>query len=330
MRLFYFLKTLNIFLENSILKTMHIMKKIIFSILLFLGFNLIHGQDTDTVNDSIEGWSTEGKITFLVNQSAFSNWQPGGDNNLAANVNINYDFNYEKGLWLWDNKLLASYGITINDDDGMRKTDDRFELNSILGRSLKKKYWSFSFFMNFRTQFSDGYDYNDDFVGDNESFPTGGFFKPAYWSFGPGFLWKKSNNLNVNIAPLTSKFTFITSEIYTINDDDSDNVFYESSNDFETYGVSPGKSLLYEFGLNIRGYYKFNIMENISMQNILTLYSNYLNKPKNTDIDYTMNIVMKINDVFSTNLTFQAVYDDNAYSGFQIREVFGLGINVGF
>jgi len=303
------------------------MKKLILLILTMVSAICVHGQ---TKTDSLEGWRTDGKITFLVNQSAFSNWQPGGDNNLAANVSINYDFNYKKGPWLWDNKVLASYGVTINDDDGMRKTDDRLELNSVLGRKLDKKYWSYSFFMNFRTQFSNGYDYNDDFIGDNEDFPTSGFFKPAYWSFGPGFLWKKSQNFHANFSPLTSKFTLITSEIYTINDDDETNVFYESSNDIETYGVAPGKKALYEFGFNFRGYYKFNIMKNISMENILNLYSNYLNRPKNVDMDYTMNIVMKINDVFSTNLTFQTIYDDNAFEGFQIREVFGLGINYGF
>ncbi|MCX7546393.1 DUF3078 domain-containing protein [Xanthomarina sp. F1114] len=306
------------------------MKKILLAFAFIIAVSIVHAQDTTTATDSLEGWTSDGKITLLVNQSAFSNWQPGGDNNAAANLGINYNIDYVKGPWLWDNKIIASYGVTINDDDGMRKTDDRLEINSILGRSMNRKYWSFSFFMNFRTQFSDGYDYNDDFAGDNENYPTGGFFKPAYWSFGPGFLWKKDKNLSVNIAPATSKFTFITSEIYTINDDDSDNVYYESSNDFETYGVAPGKSMLYEFGLNIRGYYKFDIMKNISMENILSLYSNYLNKPKNMDIDYTMNIVMKINDVFSTNLTFQTVYDDNAFQGFQIREVFGLGLNVNF
>jgi hypothetical protein len=31
-----------------------------------------------------------------------------------------------------------------------------------------------------------------------------------------------------------------------------------------------------------------------------------------------------------TNLTFQTIYDDNAFEGFQIREVFGVGINYGF
>ena len=71
-------------------------------------------------------------------------------------------------------------------------------------------------------------------------------------------------------------------------------------------------------------------MKNINMENIFNVFSDYLDKPQNIDINYTMNLVMKINDVFSTNLTFQTIYNDNSYSGFQIREVFGLGVNVKF
>ena len=59
----------------------------------------------------------------------------------------------------------------------------------------------------------------------------------------------------------------------------------------------------------------------------MNLYSNYLENPQNVDIDYQMNLVMKINKYFSTNVSFQAIYDDNAIGGFQIREVFGLGVN---
>ena len=66
------------------------------------------------------------------------------------------------------------------------------------------------------------------------------------------------------------------------------------------------------------------------MENMLNLYSNYLEDPKNVDIDYTMNLKMKINEYLSTNLVFQAIYDDNAVQGFQVREVFGLGLNYGF
>ncbi len=307
------------------------MKKLLLLTLLLISF-IGFSQEADETEEVKEGWKKSGKITLLINQSAFSNWQAGGDNNFAGNLNLNYDINYLKGDWTWDNKILASYGLTNNKDDGARKTDDRLELNSILGKKIKE-HWSASFFMNFRTQFTDGYVYEDDFIAqnptfNNEDFPTSGFFKPAYWSFGPGLLWKKNDNLYVNFSPLTAKFTFITSEIFSYNDDDAANVFYESSNVIETFGVDPGDSYLFEFGLNIRAYYKFDIMENISVENILNVFSNYIDKPQNVDLDYTMNLVMKINDVFSTNLTFQTIYDDNAYSGFQIREVFGLGVNV--
>jgi len=307
------------------------MKKIALMCLLSLSYYHSFAQEEkDSVSD---GWRKSGTITLLINQSAFSNWQAGGDNNFAGNLNINYDFNYTKGLWSWDNKILASYGLTVNDDDGARKTDDRLEFTSILSKKLNKKYWSASFFMNFKTQFTDGYAYEDDYLNqnpgvDSEDFPTSGFFKPAYWSFGPGFLWKKSDNLYVNIAPATVRFTFISSEIFTYNDDDPTNVTYESSNYFETFGVDPGKNSLFEFGLNIRAYYKLDLMKNVSMENIASIYSNYLDKPQNVDLDYTMNLVMKINDVLSTNLTFQTIYDDNAYKGFQVREVFGLGVNL--
>jgi len=307
------------------------MKKLL--LLTFLLFSFISfAQDTDEAEEVKEGWTKSGKITLLINQSAFSNWQAGGDNNFAGNVNLNYDINYIKGDWTLDNKILASYGLTHTKDDGARKTDDRLELNSILGRHIKNN-WSASFFMNFKTQFTDGFDYQDDYLdqnpgADNEDFTTSGFFKPAYWSFGPGLLWKKSDNLYVNISPLTAKFTFISGEVFTYNDDDSSNVIYESSNVVETFGVAPGDSSLFEFGLNIRAYYKVDLMKNINVENILNLYSNYIDKPQNVDIDYTMNLVMKINDVFSTNLTFQTIYDDNAFQGFQIREVFGLGVNV--
>ncbi len=39
---------------------------------------------------------------------------------------------------------------------------------------------------------------------------------------------------------------------------------------------------------------------------------------------------MKINKYLSANFTFHTVYDDNAFKGFQVRQVFGVGINYGF
>jgi hypothetical protein len=66
------------------------------------------------------------------------------------------------------------------------------------------------------------------------------------------------------------------------------------------------------------------------MENVLNLYSNYLEDPENIDIDYTLNLMMTVNKWITTNVTLQAMYDDNAAKGFQIREALGVGLTYGF
>ena len=144
---------------------------------------------------------------------------------------------------------------------------------------------------------------------------TSHFFSPAYFQVGPGMLWKKSNNLKVNLAPATSKLILVHSHLTELA---------------PAFGVEQGESTRYELGASISGYYKVEVMKNVSVENILNLYSNYLDEAKNVDIDYTLNVVMKVNKYLSANLSMQAIYDDNAFEGFQTKEVFGLGINYGF
>jgi hypothetical protein len=44
----------------------------------------------------VEGWKSKGNVSLLFNQSSFSNWVAGGENNLSGTAGINYDFNYKK------------------------------------------------------------------------------------------------------------------------------------------------------------------------------------------------------------------------------------------
>jgi len=45
-------------------------------------------------------------------------------------------------------------------------------------------------------------------------------------------------------------------------------------------------------------------------------------------VDYTISAFMKVNDYLSTNLIIQCLYDDNAIKRIQLRQVFGLSINL--
>ncbi len=279
------------------------MKKLILLFALSIQLQSLYAQETHETT----AWSRSGTFTFLLNQSAFENWVAGGVSSVSGTVGINYDVNYLKDDWSWDNKIIASFGITKIKDQDTQKSDDRLEWNSVLGKKASG-YWYYSGFINFKTQFT------DDLDSDTEG-PTK-FLSPGYLQIGPGMLWKKSENLKVNIAPTTSKLIVVDKNLTLPN--------------AAYFGVEEGKSTRFEFGASIGAYYKFDLMKNISMENILNLYSNYLEDPQNVDLDYTMNLVMNINKYISTTLAYQTIYDDNAFEGLQTRQVFGLGVNYNF
>ena len=283
------------------------MKKFILFITLLTQFHNLNAQEPTTENTKKSVWTKGGTFTFLLNQSAFENWIAGGVSNVSGTVGVNYDFNYLKDVWSWDNKIIASFGVTKIKDQDIQKSEDRLEWNSVLGKKAQG-YWYYSAFLNFKTQFTD--DLDSDTKG-----PTK-FLSPGYLQIGPGMLWKKSENLKVNIAPATLKL-IVVDKALTL----PDNAYF---------GVEEGKSSRLEFGASIGAYYKFDLMKNVSMENILNLYTNYLEDPQNVDLDYTMNLVMNINKYISTTLAYQTIYDDNAFEGLQTRQVFGLGINYNF
>lgn len=276
------------------------MKKGAFIVLLFVGFTTIAQEQKQ---DSVSNWKKAGTFTFLFNQSSFSNWIAGGENAVSGTLGINYDFNYAKDAWTWDNKIITKYGISNISGTGTRKTDDFFEFNSLVGKK-KSEFWSYSFFLNIRSQFTAGYDYST-----TPKTETSSFFAPGYVTFGPGMVYKKSDNFKVNLAPVTSKMTFV-------------------SNQFAgQYGTDPGKTSRYELGFYTSVFYKTTLMENVTMENIFNAYANYLEDPQNIDINYQLNFVMQINKYLSTNLSFHTIIDDNASSRTQFKEVFGLGVN---
>ncbi|WP_293875472.1 DUF3078 domain-containing protein [Flavobacterium sp.] len=253
------------------------------------------------------GWVKKGTFTLLANQANFNNWLAGGQSSISGNLGLNYDFNYKSDTWNWDNKIIAGYGLTKLKDQKVQKTDDRFVFNSLAGKKASGE-WFYSLFFNFQTQFDSGFDLVS-------GIKTSHFFSPAYFQFGPGMLWKKNDNLKVNIAPATSKLIVVDSYFTVLG---------------PSFGVQQGKSTRYEFGAALNAYYKFILVENVTVENILNLYSNYLQDPQNIDLDYNLNIVMKINKSLSSNIAFQTIYDDNAFRGFQTRQVIGLGVNYGF
>ena len=267
----------------------------------------IKKREDDRKKNLIKEWTVNGRLAFIFNQASFTNWTAGGENNVAGSINVNYDFNYRNEKLKWDNKVIASYGSTHLSNQGYRKTDDRFEYNSVLALKNSTKSWYFSFFTNFISQFTRGFDYSKD-----PKLEVSSVLSPAYLSFGPGILWRKNENLRVNIAPATSRLTFVSKPFSGM------------------YGVPEGKTSMYGLGFNLSAFLKFKVMKNVTMENIIALYSDYLDNPQNIDINHQMNFYVGINKYLSTNLTLHLISDTNASSRVQFRQLFGLGVNYTF
>jgi len=281
-------------------------------------------------------WANWGRISFIFNQSAFNaQWQGGGITNISGDIGINYDLQYKRKKLSWDTKVIAEFGLSqVKDQRFLRKTTDRFEVNSLLGNQINESNWYYSTIFNFRTQFISGYNFfdreeeNDDGTTRNiqDRTEVSGGFSPAYFQLGPGFLWKKSKNLNINFAPATARLITVSPRFTRVDENDPD-----ALGAFDPFfGVEANRTARWEVGAALRAYGKFEVVENITLEQILSLYSDYLDRPKNVDIDYALNLFLKVNKYISGNFAFQAIYDNNAARGFQIRQVIGLGFKYDF
>ena len=267
----------------------------------------------DAKKDTV--WTVEGNTTINFSQVALSNWAAGGKGSMSAVFMESFKANYKKEKVSWDNTFDFRYGFIKENDEDLRKSDDKIDISSKYGYQAKGN-WNYTGLFNFKSQFAPGYNYPDT---DNS---ISKFLAPAYVTLGAGMDYK-TDNFSALVAPLSGKFTIVA-------DDDLSNQ--------GAFGVDPGEKIRGEFGASIKFEYKAEIMKNVSFDTKLDLFSNYLNKPKNIDFDWTGKVNMKVNDYLSANLVVQMIYDDdidildpdtgNSGPRLQFMEMFGVGLTL--
>lgn len=278
-----------------------------------------------------EGWTKRGTNSLLFNQAAFSNWVSGGVSSVGLLGNIDYEFNYRKGKNMWDNRIVLGYGLQSNEGEDSRKTEDVIDLTSKYRRQINESKWYIGSALNFKTQFTKGYEYNDlDGDGVDEEYLNSNFMAPGYLQIGAGVDYLPNENFEFNFHPLTSKMTFVT----------DDEVFREYTapgtyTEVEKFGIDPGDSFRYELGLFIGARHKMELMKNVTLDHQLGLYSNYLDHPERIDVSYSAMLNMQINKYISAQLTGDLLYDHDIVNSegkrrLQSKQTLGLGLTYTF
>ena len=281
-------------------------------LLIFVPSVLLAQESADT----IKYWKRSGVFNANFSQVSLTNWAAGGESSMSGVFLFNYLANYKKDSLYWDNYLDLGYGFLKNNNEDLRKSTDRIELNSKVGYNTAGK-WSYAGFVSFKSQFAQGYNYPR-VTGDS---PISKFLAPAYINVAIG-IDHKNDYMSLFISPLTGKFT-------VVNDD--------ALSAAGGFGVDPGKKLRSEMGGSVRLAMKKEVVKNVTAQTKLDLFSNYFHNPQNIDIDWNFMLNMKVNEWLSANLITQLVYDDdvkiqNSETGHaapmvQFMEMFGIGLS---
>lgn len=273
--------------------------------------------------DTLKLWETGGIASFNFSQVSLTNWAAGGKSSLSGTVLGNIHANYEKDKISWENSLDIGYGILKEGDAKYIKTDDKIDFNSKFGLRPKEKFL-YSVLFNFRSQFTDGYKYPD------RENAISRFMAPGYFTLALGLDYSPHDNFSFFVSPLTGKLTIVTDKTLS---------------DLGAFGVNPGEKSRSEMGAFVKTEANVELIENVSLETKLDLFSNYLDSPENIDIHWDVMINMKINDYLSTNIITNLIYDNNVKLQIdsdgdgitdkegprtQFKELIGIGLNLNF
>jgi hypothetical protein len=285
------------------------MKKLIV-IALLLGVSNAFSQVTDGESklkaakiDSTDGWKKGGLVNINYTQISLTNWAAGGQNSISLAGFSSLFANYKIGKSTWDNSLVMQFGQVMQGDGPFVKSDDRIQFTSKYGRAAGKN-WYYAALLDFQTQFTVGYS-----EPNKSSTTISDFMAPAYFLGALGMDYKPTTNFTVFTAPVTAKLT-------VVNNDDlaKAGAFGVEGQERDENGIVTNESFdntRLEIGGYVRMMYKCKIMENISYQTNLGLFSNYANNPANIDVNWDNVLNMKVNKYISASITTSLIYDDD-------------------
>jgi hypothetical protein len=306
------------------------MKRIILTFIVLTTMNLSFAQDADSTVTEPSKWKLQATYGLNGTQSSFVNWAAGGRNNISVLGYIEASAKYSKNRVNWDTDLGLSLGgmmyLGKGESDGLQKTDDRIDLATKVGYKLKD-HWYFSALAGFKSQFLDG------FTFPNDSIRVSKFMAPGYGNLSLGIDYVPNDKFSLFVSPLSAKLTFVQDEVLS-----NAGAFGVTAAEYDlTTGdvISNGKRFRGEFGAYLKVQYNQTIAKNIELKTKLELFSNYLEKPQNIDVNAEVIMNFKVNSWFSASINWLLIYDDdikitdrdgNVGPRTQFKSVIGLGI----
>ena len=157
---------------------------------------------------------------------------------------------------------------------------------------------------------------------------------PGYVNIALGIDYTANDNFSMFLSPASIKMTFVQDEVLA----NSGAFGVEPAVYDGTTGdvITAGKMFRGELGAYFKVKYAKEVFKNIEMKTKLELFSNYLDRPENIDVNAEVLFTFKVNSWFSASLNWNLLYDHdiditdsdgNTGPRTQFKSVLGLGIS---
>jgi hypothetical protein len=298
---------------------------------------IVTTKKLDSTKVAPSHWKNQNMVGFDMTQIAFVNWNAGGNSSISGLLKGTFTRNYRAGNQKWLNELVVRYGVVKQDGVELRKTDDAMEFNSTFGyRKDTLSNWYHSAKFNFRTQFTNGFAYP------NTETAISTIFAPAYTFLGTGAEYNnKDKSLQLYLSPLTMKNTLVLNQ--RLANQGAFGVRKALFDPITNQLIREGEMSRTELGVLIMTGFKREIYKNITLENRLSLYSDYINRFGNVDVDWQMQWDFIVNKYVRANVNMHLIYDDDIKAKeeiageqvtvgpkIQLKQMLGIGLTYSF
>lgn len=263
-----------------------------------------------SVADTLDGWQVDWIGGLNGAQASYNNWSQGGVNTISVTASTVFNAKYRKNKFAYALATNLKYGQAKIEGEGTRKTDDKIALNNKFSYLFSDDSWSAFGNINFSTQFYKGYDYN--VAEDEDPILISKFFVPAYFTQIAGIAYNPADYF-VAEAGVAMKQTIVADTSLSTR-----------------YGLDEGEKFRFEPGYALALNFEKNVFANVRLISSVETFTNLQRHVDNTDINFSNELIGKINDVMNMSLQFVMMYDSDFSREVQIKQVLSAGVSVHF
>lgn len=248
-------------------------------------------------------WTKSWNLNLTGNQASYRNWSQGGVNSIASTASTLLRIKYSGDRFSNSFRTNLQYGQTWLDGEDSRKTSDLINFRYKLDYFLTSEAYSAFAEVDFRTQFTKGFD-------DGYTKVISNFMAPGYLTESIGFSYQPKDFFSSQ-AGIGLKQTFV--QVDSLK---------------SIYAVEEEENFRSEGGLTISVKVDTEFGENFNYSSEVNSFTNFLIPISSTDIIFRNELSGKLNSFLSTMIQFELIYDDDIISKAQIRQAIAVGFNI--